>query len=186
MRYLFLTVLLATPFSVNAAGFFRPAFSYTIDENESNGITEKEARRMIDLAGGYITDKGITILAQYSLEKKKTTTENSGTSSSTDSDRTSIGVGGGWTTRQDIGPYIHGIYYMQSEEIEDGVTYKGGGYEVDLGFKAAIRKLSIAFQLSYRAFEYDEFTSSGGTSAALPQPRKQANLDPTFAIFLEF
>lgn len=182
---LILVLLFAGPAFAHAGGFFRPAFSYTIDHDKSASSDTTETRRMIDFGGGYISEKGLTILGQYSLEKKKTETSTPTGSTTTDADRTSLGVGAGWTSLRDVGPYLHGIYYLQSEDVVSGTTYKGDGYEADLGLKVAIRKVSIAFQLTYRHFKYTKSTA-GSTTTTLTQPREQTNLDPTIALFLEF
>jgi hypothetical protein len=181
MRFMMLLLVFAS-FNVHADGFFRPAFSYTIDNSESNGFATKENRRMIDLGGGYVGEKGLVVMGQYSTEKKQKQTE---PSPATNEDRTSLGVGAGWMSRKEVGPYITGIYYLQSEDQVSGTTYKGKGYEVDLGLRVSIQKFFVGFQLTYRSFKYTEI-SSGSSTSSLTQPRKQTNLDPTVAVIFEF
>ncbi|MBX3021033.1 MAG: hypothetical protein KF799_05095 [Bdellovibrionales bacterium] len=146
----------------------RPALSYAIDKTESGGSTSSTTRRMIDLGVGHITSAGWTLLALYGTENIAT--------DSTNSDRTSIGVGGGYTSKGD-GPYVSAVYFVSNSLASGGSKYEGDGMQFDFGYMFKVSSMGVGLQFSYRMHNYKKHN---GTT--LTNPYKKTNLDPMFAL----
>jgi hypothetical protein len=168
-----------------ADGFLKPSAAYMIDRKESGGVTEKVYRQVLDFAGGYSTSSGWTILAQYSTEKRTEKTKSSMVETTTVDSRTSFGPGLGWKSPKEMGPFIFGTYYFQNEDTVSSFTYKGPGYQIDVGYAFAIRQVSLGLQLSYKRFDYKKMTV-GSTTFDLTTPKSQSNLDPGIALIVNF
>ena len=174
---LFFLLSLTRPALALADGLFRADFGYMLDDTQSNGSDTKTTRQLIDLTGGYIFQPGWVLTAQYAMEKVDAT--NSGTT--TESNRTSYGPGGGWVSRQNVGPYVTGTFYFASNWVTPGATYQGWGYQLDVGMKVDIQKIFLVGGLSYEYFEYAK-TSTGTVSPSL----KQSHIDPRIGLQIEF
>lgn len=178
--FLFSIGLLISMFTIRpvyADVLIRPAFSYSIDKDQTSSTTTT-TRQMIDLAGGYIATEGWAILGMYSIENKKTDTGNS----TSNSDRTSYGAGGGWYSREAMGPYVDAIYHLNSKLMLGSTKYQGTGWQVDVGYQFQISgAVSFGVQLAYSNFVY---TKLDGT--ALTPPDTRTNLDPMLALVIIF
>lgn len=152
-----------------AEGYFRLGGVYLMDESGDEGDTSDSTRTLLDIGGGYISPKGWTIGALYGTEKL----EVSGSSV----DRTAMGPTVGWISRRESGPYILGTYFLSVERD----TLKGKGYQVDIGYKFALRRISFAPQLSYRSLTYDEISGQSLTPKYL-----EKKIDPYFVLLFEF
>ena len=170
--------------------YFKPTAMYVIDNSENaSGANSKSttSRQLIDVGFGFIFDNGLTVGGLYATEKRnEETTSTSGSTSTSTGDRTSLGAGIGWASDKDIGPFVMAIYFPQSTYVTspNNINHTGGGYQADLGVRFKMKHVFFGLQLSYKAFEYKEY-SSGPTKIALSHPLKHTNLDPYLSIFFQ-
>lgn len=169
-KFIYAAILSALlPLPAFADGYLRLQGMYLSSETGTEPKT-KTTRTLIDLGAGWVSSNGWTLGALYATEKMKFDSHTS--------NRTSMGPTIGWVTRREAGPYILGTYFVTSE-FDDG--FEGTGYQFDLGYKFSIRRISLALQLSYRAFEYDEYDGNS-VSPAYTDKR----IDPYFALWFDF
>ena len=166
--------------------YVRPSLMYLYDRDEDNGSKTSTTRQLIDLGIGYIGQARWALGGLYATERKDVKSEPaSGGTTTTSGNRTSLGPTLGWVSAGDLGFYILGTYFVQSEYVEGSNTYKGNGYEADLGVRIPVRGTFVALQVSYKNFEYKKY-SAGGGDVELSRPRVHTFIDPYFALFFEF
>lgn len=153
-----------------ATGFLKLSGSYQSSESGSEGATNESSVTRLDLNAGVITQKGWVLGAMYGTDKYK--------SDGSTLDRTGIGPTLGWVSRKEMGPYILATYFLSLERSDD---YEGKGFQVDLGYRFALRKVSISPQISYKDFTYDKV---GG--ATLSPNFIDKRIDPYIALWIEF
>lgn len=162
-------VMLLSP-SAFANGYIKLDGLYKSTETKDASGSEKGSETLINVGAGFITQGRWVIGGLYAMEKVK------GGNSTVE--RTSYGPTLGWISGAASGFYLLGTYFISSE-FGDG--YKGTGYEVDLGYKMGMGRVSIAPQLSYKSFEYDELNG-----VDLATPLEHTNIDPYFVLIFEF
>lgn len=177
MTRLWLFIFALLPTFAHADGLIRPALGYTIDKTESGGSATTTTRQLIDIGGGYVTDSGVMLLGMYSTETKTVASS----SSTTNFNRSSYGGGIGWMAKQSSGPYVDGIYFLDATMTSNSSTYKGNGWQIDVGYNFEVSRVGIGMQLTYRSFTYSKLNGS-----TLNNPYKQTNLDPMFAVLITF
>jgi hypothetical protein len=177
MRTLFCVFALTLGSLVHADGLARVDVGYTSSEIQSGSSTSKDTRQIIEIGGGYLTQKRWLILGQYAQE----TVNSSSGGSTTTSTRTSYGPGFGWVSNRDVGAYIDAIYYFSSQYAEQGTTLKGSGYQADLGLKIVLSKMAVLAGFSYAHFDYNK-TNTGTLSPAI----KHTVLAPRLGLQFEF
>jgi hypothetical protein len=177
MKSWLLIPLLLLPLTARADKFFRPAFGYTIDKSGSTGSETTTTRQLIDLAGGWKGNSGLTVLGMYGMDNK--TVSSSG--GSTQMNRTSYGAGIGFLSKQAMGIYADAVYFINADLTSGSNKYNGTGYQATLGYKFDLSKFSIGLQFAYRSFTYTKLNG-----ATLATTYDQTNLDPMFAFIFVF
>src|SRR5689334_17777708 len=112
MRLLYLVIFLLSS-SAHAAGLFRGDLGYALSGVDGGGTSTTTHRILIDLVTGYVhPETGITATIHYALEKVNTVSD---ASDPVEGNRTSYGLGFGWTSRQPFGFYTTATYYPYSQ-----------------------------------------------------------------------
>lgn len=165
-----LLVLSLVLFAQNALadGYLRAQPMYLSQGSGSGEITTRTSRTLVDVGGGFVHSAGWTLGVLYATEAQQST-------GSATSNRASFGPTLGWMKGGGEGPYVLATYFMSSTLD----SYKGTGYEVDLGYAFPLGKFSLGVQMSYKRFKY---TESGGSSLALAY--EQEYVDPYFVVFV--
>jgi hypothetical protein len=170
--------------------YFKPTVMYLIDNAENQGggnSKENNSRQLIDVGFGFIFEKGLTVGGIYATEKRTTeTTTVSGASSTVTTDRTSLGAGVGWSSPKEMGPFVMAYYFPQSTYVNTTTSYNysGSGYQLDLGVRFKMKHVYFGLQLSYKFFEYKEYTVAT-TKQSLSDPLKHTNVDPYISVFFQ-
>jgi hypothetical protein len=150
-----------------AASYMKLGASYMSQDNGG----DTHSRLLLDLGGGWIANNGFTAGFLYANEKN---TVSNGASA----DRTSFGPNIGYATKKDTGWYVIGTYFMSSTTTSE---LKGTGYQIDVGYKFIINKVSFAPQLSKKQFTY---TSQYGND--LNPTYEEGRIDPYFVVWIDF
>lgn len=161
---LFLGFLLASP-NLFARTYMRLAAIYMAEDTGGGD----HSRLLLDLGGGYLTQQGWSLGFLYATEKNSL---NGGHTL----DRSSLGPTVGWASKKDTGFYILGTYFISSKMTDD---MSGSGYQIDVGYKFVIDKVSFAPQLSKKQYNYDK---QYGQSIAYSESR----IDPYFVVWVDF
>lgn len=148
-----------------AQGYIRGGAMY-LSEGSGSGTINKTSRTLIDVGAGYAHADGWTLGFLYGTES----VTYSGGAASTN--RASFGPSVGYM-KADTGFYGMASYFLTSTYS----SYKGTGYEIDVGYKVPMGKVSLGVQMSYKRFKY---TESGGSS--IDPPYEQEYIDPYFVI----
>ena len=146
-----------------AEGYFRIGGSYMSSKVESSSSTSDSSRLLIDIGAGYIAEKGWSLGGLYSLE-------------SSDSDPKAYGLTGGWISRSENGFYALGTYFIKAS---DSSYSSGWGYQADLGYRIALRRVLIAPQISYKKYTYDVDTTGDETISI-------SHIDPMVVMWVDF
>lgn len=155
-----------------AGGYMRLSGMYMSSSYQlTDGSTVEGTRTMYDLSAGFVDDKGWTIGALYGTEKESNA---DGTQSM---DRSGFGPSGGWITTKDSGFYGLFTYFLNPTLG----SYKGTGYQLDVGYKFMIKKISFAPQLSKKHFTYTELSGQ-----KLANNYVTDRLDPYFVVWVDF
>lgn len=153
IQRLFLLLITLSPLA-NAGFFLKPMATYR--SNSSEGY--KSSTSIFDIGAGFITEKGWIIGGTYVTENHST----------------AYGPSVGWTSLKDVGPFVMAHYFVPKSDA--GSSTKISGYKGDLGVKIAMRRLSLAVQLSYRRYE------SKSDSFSVPS----TYIDPLIGLFITF
>lgn len=168
-KYLSFIVLGLTLLSTSAE-----AASYmklgTVYMSEDNG-GDTHSRLLLDLGGGWIANSGLTLGFLYATEKN---TVSNGASA----DRTSFGPNIGYASKKEQGWYVIGTYLLSSTTTSG---LKGTGYQIDVGYKFQINKVSFAPQLSKKQYDY---TTQDGND--LNPTYSEGRIDPYFVVWIDF
>lgn len=182
-----------------ADGYMRPTVMY-LSEGAEQGSKSTTTRSLLDFAAGYMHPSGVTLGLLYSTEHRKSITSTlngNGTFTDTqvDGDRLSVGPSLGWAAPGDTGPYLMATYFNSTELTgsNNGTIYgvssttksSGTGYQGDAGIRFGFRKVSLAFQLSYKHFAYTKQSTSTATTDLSPV-LKETYVDPYFAVWAYF
>lgn len=166
----FLAVFLAST-SAFADGYFKAGLMYMNDKSGTEGSEGDITRTLMDLGAGYIEPKGWTIGFLYSSDKYS--------SAGASVDRTAMGPTVGWMTTKDNGPYALATYFYTASYSSASMT--GSGYQLDFGYKFAIRKVAFGAQLSKKHITFDK--SNG---QAMDPKYIEDKLDPYFVMLVNF
>lgn len=150
-----------------AGVYLRPMGLYTRVTSDYGSGPTSSSRTLFETSAGYLGDKGLMIGAIYQSDNASMAT-------------TSYGPSVGWTTSKDFGPFVAAHYFIKSS-VGDGLAAitSGTGYQADLGLRALVSRMTLALQLSYKSFSYDE-ELSGGTA------QKISRIDPSIGLFISF
>lgn len=173
MRKLYISAFFIFALTSNFAfadGYLRLGGLYLKDSSGSEDAPGDITRTMIEIGGGYIQPKGWTIGALYSTDKYS--------SGGGSLDRTAMGPTVGWMTMKDNGPYVLATYFMSASR-SDNLT--GSGYQLDLGYKFAVRKVSFGGQLSKKSITFDK-----ANGASFSPKYVEDKIDPSFVILVAF
>ena len=162
--------------------YFQPRLMYLEETDKSNSGDSTRKRTLIDAALGYGMDNGLLIGAIYATEKRQWSSSAGGASDAT---RTSMGPSVGWMGSDAVAPYVMGTYYLSSEYVTGSYTYKGTGFQIDLGVNFKVGPGAVGLQLSYKKFDYNKYTLSGRDFDLSPAD-SQGFIDPYFAFAFEF
>ena len=136
---------------------------------DSGGNTN--SRLSLDLGVGWIANSGVTLGFLYGSEKNSS-------SNGSSADRTSFGPNIGYASKKETGWYGIGTYFMTSTTTSG---LKGNGYQIDVGYKFQVNKVSFAPQLSKKHFDY---TTQDGND--LNPTYSEDRIDPYFAVWIDF
>ena len=151
-----------------AEGYIRAGAMY-LSGKSGNGTLSGTSRTLVDFGGGYVLPAGWTIGALYGTESQTYTP------TGTPENRTSFGPTVGWMKPGEEGAFLLASYFLTTTLN----TYKGTGYQVDVGYKFPINRVSAAMQISYKRFKYNEISSS-----PVDPPYEQEYFDPYFMLFV--
>lgn len=155
-----------------ADGYMRLSGMYMSSSYQlEDGSKVDGSRTMYDLSAGVVNDKGWTIGVLYGTEKESSA---DGTQSM---ERSGIGPSGGWITTKDSGFYGLLTYFLNPTLG----SYKGTGYQLDVGYKFMIRKISFAPQFSKKHFAYDELNGQKISPSYITD-----RFDPYFVVWVDF
>jgi hypothetical protein len=161
--FMFFGLLFSGSFAM-ADGLGKLGFIYLSSEATDNGTTTKASRMIYDVGLYYKFQGGGWVLGGLY--------QNDGTTSNGESgSRTSYGVSGGYMANKDSGVYLIGTYFISSVM---GTYTEGSGYQVDLGYKFTPRRIPLAFQFSYKHYDYSKFNHT------------DTLMDPYFVVMVDF
>ncbi|MES2965265.1 MAG: hypothetical protein V4760_15370 [Bdellovibrionota bacterium] len=149
-----------------AQGYVRAEAMY-LSSGGGSGSIDKTTRTLIDVGAGFAHADGWTLGFLYGTEA----VNYSSTSPSTN--RASFGPSVGWMQGPMNGVYTMFTYFLTSTYS----SYKGTGYQLDVGYQVPLGKVGLGVQLSYKRFKYPE---SGG--ATISPAYEQEFVDPYFTI----
>jgi hypothetical protein len=152
-----------------AAGYVRIDTMY-MSESSGQGTSTDISRTLIDFGAGHLFANGFTLGGMYGSEKINANTYTL--------DRTGIGPTIGYMTSKSKGFYGLATYFF-NPTLTGG--YKGTGYQLDLGFRFELEKVSIAPQLSKKHFSYDEVNGT-----PITPPYEEDRIDPYFVIWISY
>ena len=186
-KFFVLSLILLTGQNAFSAAVLKPTGSYMQSIDDSGTTKTTKTRTIIEIPFGYYFDMGVGALGIYSTEKglDKTESTSGGGTSAVETSRTSYGAGIGWMDSSDIGIFVNGYYFFNTEMTQSTTTYKGTGYQADLGIKFPVKRAFLAVQFSYKYYEYNK-TTAGGVETDLATPRKLQFFDPQAAIIVMF
>lgn len=164
--FLALALTLLTP-QAQAASYARLGAVYMSQDNGG----DTHSRLLLDLGGGWIANNGFTLGFLYASEKNNI-------SNGTSYDRTSFGPNIGYASKKEEGWYVIGTYLLSSTTT---TGLKGTGYQIDVGYKFQINKVSFAPQLSKKQFTY---TTQDGND--LHPTYTEGRIDPYFVMWIDF
>lgn len=172
-----LTLVFLQTVNAHADVVLKPMLLYSIDKTQST-TTTTTTRQLIDFQGGYLSPDGWAILGMYGQEN--ITDSSNGSSSS--SERSCYGAGGGWFGKQDHGVFIDAIYFIDAKLTGGGNTYKGDGWQADLGYKFSLgSSVSFAAQFAYRNLNFKKLNSNTLSPAYV-----RTKLDPMIGFVFQF
>lgn len=155
--------------SALADGYFKGGFLYQNDKSGSEGTSSSLSRQLMEFGGGYL-DAGWMYGFLYAMDN---TSAGSGATAS----RTAMGPSIGWMSTKDTGPYAMATYFYSATMD----TLTGSGYQLDVGYKFAVRRISFGAQLSKK---YITFDKSSGT--AITPKYIEDKIDPYFIMIVTF
>ncbi|UYL10270.1 hypothetical protein B9G69_006715 [Bdellovibrio sp. SKB1291214] len=147
-----------------ADGMGKLALLYYSADSKDNGADSKSSRMVYDVGLYYKFQGGGWVLG--GLYQNDSTSVNG-----VSTPRTSYGLSGGYMTNKEMGGYIIATYFISSVM---GDYNEGSGYQVDLGYKFTPRRIPLAFQISYKNYDYPKFNHS------------DTKMDPYFVVILDF
>lgn len=169
-KNLLLVALLLLPVNVFAGGYTRIAFMYMSDKIGSEGSAVETSRTLIDFGAGHLFNNGFSLGGMYGSEKYDQSTQTLS--------RTGIGPTIGYMKSKTQGFYFLGTYFI-NPTMTGG--FEGTGTQLDVGFRFALDKISIAPQLSKKTFKY---TKVNGID--LDPTYIDDRIDPYFVIWIAF
>lgn len=165
-----LSVISFFSFHAFAGGYFRIDGMYLSDSSGSEGSTTNSSRTLIDIGAGHLFGNGFTLGGMYGSEKRNYSTYTL--------DRVGVGPTIGYMKSKTQGFYFLGTYFI-NPTMTGG--YSGTGYQLDIGFRFALDKISIAPQFSRKHFKFTE-----QNDVALSPAYIDDRIDPYFVIWIAF
>lgn len=181
-----LVVFMGMTSLAQAGVYIHPSAMYLEDYKSASGVQTTTRRTLIDLTGGYSFDNGIAIGFIFGTEKQKTIAINTYYTSESEASRSSYGPSLGWITPKNSGPYILASYLTNSDYDALPYSYRGDGFQIDLGFRFAVKSAYMSLQLSYKSFTYKKYTYMTSPTVELSDPMKHRYVDPYFGFFFDF
>ncbi len=169
LKHLSLVVIALTFLSTPtwAASYMKLGTVYMSEDNGGN----TNSRLLLDLGGGWIAQSGLTLGFLYASEKNNS-------SNGASADRTSYGPNIGYASKKETGWYAIGTYLLSTTTT---TGFKGTGYQIDVGYKFQINKVSFAPQLSKKQYDY---TTQDGND--LNPTYSEGRIDPYFVVWIDF
>lgn len=170
LKKILLVVLLLLPINALAGGYTRIGVMYLSEKIGSEGSAVETSRTLIDFGAGHVFGNGFTLGGMYGSEKYDQSTQTAS--------RTGIGPTIGYMKSKSQGFYFLGTYFI-NPSMTGGL--EGTGTQLDVGFRFALDKISIAPQFSKKSFKY---TKANGFD--LDPPIIDDRIDPYFVIWIAF
>jgi hypothetical protein len=167
IKTLFLTASFFLSTSVLAKSYMKIGTVYMAETSAGATTT----RHWLDVGGGYLTKDGLSFGLLYSSEKTSY-------ADGYNVDRTSYGPSVGWANPKDSGFFALATYLMSSKLTNN---YKGKGYQLDIGYRFALDKVSFAPQISKKEFNYDYQNDQ-----SLNSTYNEGRIDPYFVVWVDF
>jgi len=170
VKNLLLVASLLLPINTFAGGYTRFSFMYLTEKIGVEGSAVETSRTLIDLGAGHLFNNGFTLGGMYGSEKYDQSTQTSS--------RTGIGPTIGYMKNKSSGFFFLGTYFV-NPTMTGG--YKGTGTQLDVGYRFALDKISIAPQFSKKSFKYDE-----ANGVEQNPPLIDDRIDPYFVVWISF
>lgn len=155
--------------SAMADAYLKGALLYQNDKSGNEGTSNNTSRQVLDFAAGYLDPKGWMYGALYSTD-----TTSSGSASVS---RTAMGPSIGYTSTKENGAFAMFTYFYTATMQ----TLGGSGYQFDVGYKFAVRKLAFGAQLSKKQITFDK-----ANGVALSTKYIEDKLDPYVFMLITF
>lgn len=169
-KNILLAVLFLLPINAFASGYTRISVMYLSEKIGVEGSAVATSRTLIDLGAGHLFGNGFTLGGMYGSEKYDQSTQTAS--------RTGIGPTIGYMKSKTAGFFFLGTYFI-NPTMTGG--YKGTGTQLDVGYRFALDKISIAPQFSKKTFKYDE-----ANGMEQNPPIVDDRIDPYFVIWIAF
>lgn len=153
-----------------AGGYSRIGLMYMTEKLGQEGSAVETSRTLIDFGAGHVYGNGFTLGGMYGSEKYEQSTQTIS--------RTGIGPTIGYMKSKSQGFYFLGTYFFNPSRTGG---YKGNGTQLDIGYRFALDKISIAPQFSKKTFKYDEIDGM-----QVNPPIIDDRLDPYFVVWIAF
>lgn len=169
-KNLLLVVSFLLPINAFAGGYTRIAVMYLTDKIGPEGSAVETSRTLIDFGAGHLFSNGFTLGGMYGSEKYDQSTQTLS--------RTGIGPTIGYMKSKSQGFFFLGTYFFNPSRTGG---YKGTGTQLDVGYRFALDKISIAPQFSKKTFKYNEVNGIDLDPAEIDD-----RIDPYFVIWIDF
>ena len=137
---------------------------------EGGTIDDRSSRTMMNFSAGQTFSNNVSLGVIYSSDKWETRTYAF--------DKVGLGLSLGYIKGKGKGPFIFTHYYP-APTMTGG--YKGAGYQIDLGYRFQLDKVSIAPQLSKKVFTFNELNGEKIDPAYIDD-----RIDPYFVMWIDF
>jgi hypothetical protein len=164
----FLFMFLASA-SAFADGYFKAGLLYQSDKSGSEGSSGGSTRQVMDFAAGYLDPKGWMYGVLYSSDNYS--------SGGNSANRTAMGPSIGWMSPKDNGPYMAATYFYTATLS----PMTGSGFQLDLGYKFAVRRVAFGAQLSKKQITFDKANGN-----AMSPKYIEDKLDPYVVMVVTF
>ena len=163
-------VLFLLPTTTLAGGYARVGLMYLTEMQGTEGSATEQSRTLIDFGAGHVFSNGFTLGGMYGSEKYEQSTSSF--------NRSGIGPTIGYMKSKSQGFYFLGTYFF-NPQATGGL--KGTGTQLDIGYRFALDKVSIAPQFSKKSFKYTKMND-----AELNPPVVDDRIDPYFVVWISF
>lgn len=190
LKPLFLSICLLISATAKAGVFVRASGLYLIDTDEVDENTSDETTdTFMDFHLGWMTSKGFGIAYTIATHSEEDIGKTSTATTTTSVEKSSSGVTLGWANPKPNGIFAFATYFLSSEitrgTTNQDTTYSGSGYQVEIGYKATIKRLGFGAHIAYKSLSYDTYTA-GTTTTTLTSPLAYSDVVPMIDIWLVF